>query len=159
MPDHPAGPRTTRRRSALRPRGEGRLRFRHNPPGDLTSPIPQTPPRADSDSLYRQGKLKDSWRPGLATTWGPYFEAMFPPGRVTAWINFKRMSTGVNVVRGLWDEREELRQEYEALHGTDHAQWPAQHPGIVLDAVQWVAHPACLACHWLHHGVSMRETK
>ncbi|MGO9152928.1 hypothetical protein [Mycobacterium sp.] len=37
---------------------------------------------------------------------------MFPPARVTAWINFKRMSTGVNIARRLWDRREELRQEY-----------------------------------------------
>jgi hypothetical protein len=82
---------------------------------------------------------------------------MFPPRLVTPWINFKRMSTGVNIARRLWDQREGLRQEYEALHGANHAQWPTQHPGIVLDAVRWVAHPACLACHWFHHGVSMDE--
>ena len=127
-------------------------------PGDLTSPTRRTPPPVGPDSPFRQGKLKDSWRPGLATGWGPYFDAMFPPARVTAWINFKRMSTGVNIARRLWDQREGLRQGYEALHGTDHSRWPAQHPGIVLDAVQWVAHLACLACHWIHHGVSMRET-
>ncbi len=56
--------------------------------------------------------MKDSWLPGMATGWGPYFDAMFPPARVTAWINFKRMSTGVNIARRLWDRREELRQEY-----------------------------------------------
>jgi hypothetical protein len=91
------------------------------------------------------------------TARGPYFDAMFPPARVTAWINFKRRSTGVNIARRLWDQREELRQQYEALHGTNQTQWPARHPRIVLDAVQWVAHPACLAWHWFHHGVSMRE--
>jgi hypothetical protein len=33
---------------------------------------------------------------------------MFPPGRlVTPWIRFKVMSTGVNVARRLWDQREE----------------------------------------------------
>ena len=48
----------------------------------------------------------------MATGWGPYFDAMFAPARVTAWINFKRMSTGVNIARRLWDRREELRQEY-----------------------------------------------
>ena len=111
------------------------------------------------ESPRDQGQLKDSWQPppGLATTWGPYFQALFPPGLVTAWDNFKRKSTGLNVVRRLWDQREEMRQEYEALHGTNHAQWPTQHPGIVLDAVQWVAHPACLGCHWFHHGVSMKD--
>lgn len=83
---------------------------------------------------------------------GPYFQAMFPPRRVTPWINFKRMSTGVNIARRLWDQREGLRQEYEALHGTNHAQWPTQHPGIVLDAVRWVAHPACLFDRWFRRG-------
>jgi hypothetical protein len=129
------------------------------PPGDATSPTRQTPPGLGPNSPSRRELLADSWQPspGLATTWGPYFQALFPPGRVTAWDNFKRMSTGVNIARRLWDQREEMLQEYEALHGTHHAQWPTQHPGVVLDAVQWVAHPACLACHWFHHGVSMRD--
>jgi hypothetical protein len=35
----------------------------------------------------------------MATGWGPYFDAMFPPARVTAWIDFKPMSTGVNIAR------------------------------------------------------------
>jgi hypothetical protein len=120
------------------------------PPGDATSPTRQTPPGLGPNSPSRRELLADSWQPspGLATTWGPYFQALFPPGRVTAWDNFKRMSTGVNIARRLWDQREEMLQEYEALHGTHHAQWPTQHPGVVLDAVQWVAHPACLACHW-----------
>lgn len=129
------------------------------PHGDLTSPTGQTPPGVGPNSQSRQATLADSWRPspGLATMWGPYFQALFPPGRVTAWANFKRKSTGVNVARRLWGQREEMRQAYEALHGTNRAQWPTQHPGIVLDAVQWVAHPACLGCHWFHRGVSMKE--
>jgi len=117
------------------------------PPGDLTSPIRQTPPSPGFDSPSRLVELlADSWQPspGLATAWGPYFQALFPPRRVTPWINFKRMSTGVNIARRLWGQREGLRQEYEALHGTNQAHWPTEHPGIVLDAVQWVAHPACL---------------
>src|SRR5271166_389788 len=71
------------------------------PPGDLTSPTRQTPPRVSPNSPFRQGNLKDSWRAGLATGWGPCFDAMFPPARVTAWINFQRMSTGVNPVSRL----------------------------------------------------------
>lgn len=110
------------------------------------------------ESPRDQGETRDSWQPPPGETmWDPYFQAMFPPGRVTEWDNFKRMSTGVNVVRRLWDQREEMRQEYEALNGTNQAQWPTQHPGIVLDAVPWIAHPACLGCHWFHHGVSMTE--
>ena len=50
------------------------------------------------------------------------------------------MSTGVNVARRLWDQREYLRHTYESVHGTDPAAWPSQHPGVVLDAVLWMAH-------------------
>jgi hypothetical protein len=42
---------------------------------------------------------------------------------------------------GPWDQREELRAAYEAVHGTDPYQWPDRHPGIVIDAVEWVAQP------------------
>ena len=57
-------------------------------------------------SLRRNGpaqELKDSWEPGpgYADTWGPYYSAQFPPTKVTPWINFKRMGSGVNVVRGI----------------------------------------------------------
>jgi hypothetical protein len=52
------------------------------------------------------------------------------------------MSTGVNVARRLWDQREELRAAYEAEHGSDPENWPHRHPGIVIDAVQFVAHAA-----------------
>jgi len=31
--------------------------------------------------------------------------------------------------------RSELRAEYENVHGTHRALWPAQHPGVVLYAV------------------------
>ena len=55
-------------------------------------------------SLRRNGppqELKDSWEPGpgYADTWGPYYSAQFPPTKVTPWTNFKRMGSGVNVVR------------------------------------------------------------
>ncbi len=94
--------------------------------------------------------LKPSTRPhGGANTWGPYWDALFPPRPVTPWINFKRLSSGVNVARRLWDQREYLRRLYESAHGTDPSDWPSQHPGVVLDEVLWVAHAACLRCHWL----------
>jgi len=93
--------------------------------------------------------LKPSTRPGDgANTWGPYWDALFPPRLVTEWINFKRLSSGANVARRLWDQREYLRRTYEAVHGNDPADWPSQHPGVVLDAVNFVAHAACLRCHW-----------
>jgi hypothetical protein len=83
-----------------------------------------------------------------ASTWGPYFDAMFPPQEVSTWISWKMTSTGTNIARRLWDQREELRAEYEDVHGTDRALWPAQHPGVVLDAVLSSAHAACLGCQW-----------
>jgi hypothetical protein len=61
---------------------------------------------------------------------------------------WKIRSTGTNIARRLWDQREELRGEYEDVHGTDPALWPVQHPGVVLDAVLSTAHGACLGCQW-----------
>jgi hypothetical protein len=70
------------------------------------------------------------------------------------------MSTGVNVARRLWDQREELRAAYEAKHGSDPDNWPHRHPGIVIDAVQWVAHAACLGCQWIDMpGVDMKDPR
>jgi hypothetical protein len=83
-----------------------------------------------------------------ASTWGLYFDAMFPPQEVSTWISWKMTSTDTNIARRLWDQREELRAEYEDVHGPDRALWPAQHPGVVLDAVLSSAHGACLGCQW-----------
>ena len=69
---------------------------------------------------------------------------------VTPSINFKRMGSRVNVVRRHWDQREELRAAYEVEHGSDPDNWPHRHPGIVIDAVQFVAHAACLGCQWIN---------
>jgi hypothetical protein len=86
------------------------------------------------------------WTPSTSLGWRAYHESMFPPGRlVTPWIRFKVMSTGVNVARRLWDQREELREAYEVEHGSDQDGWPDRHPGIVIDAVQFVAHAAWAA--------------
>lgn len=96
-------------------------------------------------------ELVDAWVPGrgLLESWGHYYEAFFQPQRVTPWIKFKRMTTGVNIARRLWDEREAMRLDYEAIHGEDPEEWPARHPGVVLESARWVAHPACLGCQWL----------
>jgi hypothetical protein len=86
-------------------------------------------------------------------------QELFPPGGlVTPWIRFKVMSTGVNIARRLWDQREELREAYEVEHGSEQDGWPHRHPGIVIDAVQWVAHAACLGCQWIDQpGTSMSD--
>jgi hypothetical protein len=90
--------------------------------------------------------------------WGPYFNALFPPRLVTPWIHFKIGSSGMNVARRLWDQREDLRGEYEEFHGADRSSWPTRHPGVVLDTVKWIAHAACLGCYWFQKpGEYMKE--
>lgn len=95
---------------------------------------------------FNQGPIKPStqWSAGNSDTWGPYWDAMFRPAQVTAWINWKRGSTGVNIARRLWDQREYLRRAYESVYGTDPEQWPSRHPGVILDG-----NAACLGCQWL----------
>ena len=99
---------------------------------------------------FNQGPLRPSTRfsQGHANTWGPYWDVLFPPTTCTGWINFKRGSTGVNVARRFWDQREYLRRAYEAVHGRDPEAWPSRHPGVVLDAVSGGQHAACLGCQW-----------
>lgn len=85
---------------------------------------------------------------GYSTTWGPYWDAMFKPRQVTEWIDWKRCSTGVNIARRFWAQREYLHRTYQAVHGEDPEQWPSRHPGVVLDAVPTIDHAACLGCQW-----------
>jgi hypothetical protein len=101
-----------------------------------------------------QGPVGPSTRysAGYQSTWGPYWDVMFPPAQVTAWISFKRGSTGVNIARRFWAQREYLRRAYESVYGSDPAAWPSRHPGVVLDAVPSVDHPACLGCQWFGGG-------
>jgi hypothetical protein len=49
---------------------------------------------------------------------------LFPAQEVSPWIVWKIASTGVGVARRLWDQREQLRGEYEDVDGTDRALWP-----------------------------------
>ena len=109
-------------------------------------------PRAKSELVER-------WTPSSSVGWRAYHKALFPPGRlVTPWIRFKVMSTGVNVAQRLWDQREELREAYEVEHGSDQDGWPYRHPGVVIDAVLWIAQTACLGCQWIDMpGTSMRD--
>jgi hypothetical protein len=110
-------------------------------------------PRAKSELIER-------WTPSTSIGRRAYHKSFFPPGGlVTPWIRFKVMSTGVNVARRLWDQREELREAYEVEHGSDQDDWPHRHPGIVIDPVQWVAHAACLGCQWIDvRGHSMHHS-
>jgi hypothetical protein len=94
-----------------------------------------------------------------ASNVGPYFDAMFPPQEVSTWISWKMTSTGTNIARRLWDQREQLRAEYGDVHGADRELWPVQHPGVVLDAVLSSAHGGCLGCQWFDVvGHSMRHS-
>jgi hypothetical protein len=116
-------------------------------------------PARQSEHWMGGWKMSMSAPASSAATWGPYFTAQFGPShRVREWISWKISSTGVNIVRRQWDQREELRAAYEAVHGTDPDRWPNRHPGIVIDAVLWVAEPACLGCHWIDMpGIYMKD--
>jgi hypothetical protein len=113
-----------------------------------------------SGGLRAKSELIGRWTPSTSVGWRAYHQSMFPPGRlVTPWIRFKVMSTGVNIARRLWDQREELRAAYEVEHGSDQDGWPHRHPGIVLTAVPSTAHGACLGCEWFDAaGHSMRHS-
>ena len=99
---------------------------------------------------FNQGPRQPSteWSTGASSTWGPYCDAQFPPARVTAWIDFKRGTTGVNVARRFWAQRVYLRRVYESVFGPDPEAWPSRHPGVVLDAVPSISHAACLGCQY-----------
>lgn len=103
---------------------------------------------------FNQGPIKPSTRfsASYVSTWGPYWDVMFPPREVTAWIDFKRGSSGVNIARRFWNQREYLRRAYESVYGPDPDAWPVRHPGVVLDAVPQIDHPACLGCQWFGRG-------
>ena len=108
---------------------------------------------------FNQGSIKPStrWSAGDEDTWGPYWDVMFPQRPVTAWVNFKRGSTGVNIARRFWAQREYLRRAYESVYGSDPEKWPSRHPGVVLDAVPHIDHPACLGCQWFGRGGAARS--
>jgi hypothetical protein len=107
--------------------------------------------------IGKGGNLRPSTQFSVDNPWGAYWNALFPPSLVTEWIDFKRRSTGLNVARRLWDQREYLRRTYESVYGTDPEGWPSQHPGVVLDEVLWIAHAACLRCQWFDsHGHYMK---
>lgn len=92
------------------------------------------------------GQLRPSrrWSIGYENSWGPYWDAMFGPRMVTAWVDWKRGSTGVNIARQLWMRREYLRRTYEAVYGANPDDWPSEHPGVVLGRGE----AACLRCRW-----------
>ena len=95
------------------------------------------------------GRPSRKWLDGYSTTWGPYWDVMFPPRMVPAWVDWKRGSAGVNIARQLWEQREYLRRTYESAFGQDPSTWPSRHPGVVLGASPASGSPACLGCQWL----------
>ena len=106
----------------------------------------------------KDAQLVDGWTPGRSDEWGPYFSALFPPRKVTPFLNWKRMTTFVNIAQRLWNERNEKRRGYASRHGEDSKQWPDLHPGVVLETVESMAYPVCLGCQWLDRdGISMRD--
>jgi len=91
------------------------------------------------------------------TSWGPYWEVLFGPAMIPGWINWKRGSTGVGIARLLWTKREELRRDYETVHGSDPHRWPTPHPGAVVDAVIADVSAVCLRCEYFEPRRSADE--
>jgi len=81
---------------------------------------------------------------------------MFPPRRGSGFDSWKRKSTGANVARRLWEQRHKLRG-YEGRSWHEPVRWPIRYPGVVRDAVQWVAQPACLGCTVFRRGRCLHE--
>lgn len=57
--------------------------------------------------------------PHAATTWGPYYDALHPPGWAHFIVDWKVVPTLMESAERLWRHRQELRNAYEATHGTD----------------------------------------
>ncbi|MDQ3664520.1 MAG: hypothetical protein M3353_07670 [Actinomycetota bacterium] len=81
--------------------------------------------------------------------WGPYFDTLYPRRLVRDFVQWKRSSTGVNIARRLWEQRQCLRAASPYVAST---QATGAHIGVVLDAVPFIAHAACIACTWLDGG-------
>jgi hypothetical protein len=69
----------------------------------------------DTPAKLRKTTLSKPAQPEAARTWGPYFDAIFPAHEVTPWIAWKISSTGANIARRLWDQRQEMRRAYESV--------------------------------------------
>lgn len=86
--------------------------------------------------------------PDESSAWQPYLTALFPSPPASEFHKWKRCTTGANIARRYWEQREYLRRNYESVFGEDRALWPSRHPGVVLDAVPSTSHAACLGCQW-----------
>lgn len=79
-----------------------------------------------------------------ATTWGPYYDTLNPPGMVH-WMAVWRGAQGrMDEAARRWRQRQALRAEYEAAHGSDPSKWPTEHPGADVDGLA-----VCLGCQWI----------
>jgi hypothetical protein len=97
--------------------------------------------------------LVELWTPSSSVGWRAYHKAMFPPGGlVTPWIRFKKMSTGVNVARRLWDQREELREAYEARSARQRSR-AAPSPSASHRPRCSGSPSRCLGCQWIDSPV------
>ena len=85
--------------------------------------------------------------------WGPYFDTLYPRRLERDFVQWKRASTGVSIARRLWEQRECLRAANPYVAS---AQATGDHIGVVVDAVLYIAHAACITCTWLERrGESM----
>ncbi|WNG88512.1 ADP-ribosylglycohydrolase family protein [Mycobacterium sp. ITM-2016-00317] len=84
-----------------------------------------------------------------ADGWSAYWTTLFPPRPTTPFLQWKRSTSGADIARRLWQQREYLRRTYESVYGEDGVDWPVRHPGVVLDAVPRARYAACLGCAWI----------
>ena len=71
------------------------------------APVPERATSRESVPLTRAPSY-------ASTTWGPYYEALHPPGLVHFIINWKVVPKWTDHAAELWRRRQELRRAYAA---------------------------------------------
>ncbi|MGE2736085.1 ADP-ribosylglycohydrolase family protein [Mycolicibacterium vaccae] len=126
------------------------------PNRELRAALRRLQPRLNSPAGGNTPALQGSSRrrvPDESSAWRPYLAALFPSPPASEFHKWKRYTTGANIARRYWEQREYLRRNYESVFGEDRGLWPSRHPGVVLDAVPSTRHAACLGCQWFEpHG-------
>jgi hypothetical protein len=85
----------------------------------------------------------------MISPWDAYYSVLYPePARpISAFGQWKRATTGVNITKALWEARERARKQWTAGPRTGEEQ-QLSHPPVVL-WLPMVANGACLGCSWI----------
>ena len=82
--------------------------------------------------------------------WRAYHEQIFDLAAApSAFVRWKIRSSGVHVARDLADARNTVLERWRDQHGRWQADWPVQHPPVVVVMREQAARPACLGCLWI----------